>query len=92
MLTTKDGSFALLVSAEFDRDGSGTFEPNEGRWVLVGGTDTSTGLPWKSRLYAPVGEFAVTPLTALVEELVRTHGYTVTDAEARLRQTRDQEP
>jgi hypothetical protein len=52
-------------------DSGGNFEPLGGTGPLVayGGTDTSTGLPFKGTLEAPAGSTAITPLTTLIELL-----------------------
>ena len=82
--TDLDGSFVISIPGEFDLNMDGELTPDEGRWALAGGTDAATGLPWTTRLYAPLGHFAITPLTTLVENLVRTHGYSLPDAEQRV--------
>jgi uncharacterized delta-60 repeat protein len=82
--TQPDGAFSLIVPREFDLDQSNVFESSEGRWVLVGGVDTSTGLTWTSRMYASIGDFVVNPLSSLVEHLVRGHSYSLEDAETRM--------
>lgn len=82
--TGLDGGFALSIPAQFDQDDSGFFEATEGRFVLSGGTDTSTALAWTTRMYAPMGIFAVTPLTTLVSELILTGEYGLVDAADRV--------
>jgi len=82
--TALDGYFVIDLAEEFDLDASGEIEPDEGRFVLVGGTDSSTGIPWTTRLAAVPGHFAVTPLTTLVESLVRLQGLTLEAAETRV--------
>jgi hypothetical protein len=49
-------------------DLNGSFVPIGGTGPLVayGGTDTSTGLPFKGTLEAPAGSTAITPLTTLI--------------------------
>ncbi|MCB9940311.1 MAG: autotransporter-associated beta strand repeat-containing protein [Planctomycetaceae bacterium] len=82
--TLPDGSFTLVIPTEFDLDNDGLAGPDEGRWVLHGGVDTSTNLPWSTRMYATPGHFVMTPLTTLVAELVRGQGFTLADAEQRV--------
>ncbi len=83
--TDIDGSFALLISPDFDVDRDGVIGPGEGRLVLIGGVDASIGNPFGERLTAPVGFFAVTPLTTLVESLARRSGTDVVEAYDRVR-------
>ena len=83
-VTELDGSFSLFFSEEFDLDGNGLIESHEGRLVLADGIDTSTNLPWATTMAAPLGVFAVTPLSTLAESLVRIQGFTVDDAVVRV--------
>ena len=78
------GNFEIDVRFDLNRDLLIT--PDEGRWVAVGGVDTSTGLPSRMPFAAPLGMYTVTPLSTLQEPLVRLHGFTVIGAEARLRE------
>ncbi|WP_081494856.1 GLUG motif-containing protein [Bradyrhizobium liaoningense] len=52
-------------------DSGGYFEPigEVGPLVAYGGIDTSTGLPFKGLLAAPVGSTVITPLTTLISSL-----------------------
>jgi ELWxxDGT repeat protein len=79
-LTEIDGSFDLLLTDEYDLDRNGLIESHEGRLVLIGGVDTSSGLAWRTRLTAPVGVFVTTPLSTVAESLVRIQGFSVPDA------------
>ena len=78
-----DGSFAIEIASEFDVDGNGLIDTSEGRFVLSGGIDTSTGLPWSIPMAAPVGSLIVNPINTLVENLARRHGLTVEEARER---------
>jgi hypothetical protein len=82
--TEIDGGFAILIDEEFDQNADGIIDTSEGRWVISGGVDTSTGLAWTTRMYASVGNFALTPLTTVAESLVRLQGFTTTDANTRV--------
>ncbi len=81
--TNADGTFRFVLSPEFDRDSSGILESSEGRIVLVGGTDSSTGLPWEIPLTSPAGNFGVSPLSTLVEHVVRRGGLDIPSAMSR---------
>ena len=87
-VTAADGSFAFNPN-DLDIDGDGVVEPDEGRLVIAGGTDVSTGLVGLIPLTAPVGLFNVTPLSTVVESLVRTMNFTVIDAMNRVTQAFD---
>ncbi len=75
-LTAKDGSFNLSL-ADYDFGNDGFFVPADGRFVMQGGVDISTGLGWPIPLVSPVGIFSLTPVSTLVESLVRTQNLSV---------------
>ena len=81
--TDRSGKFTLDVSTEvFDRNQNGIIDPEEGRLVCEGGIDLSTGEPAVGQWTAPVGAKVVTPLTSLIEALMRsTPGTYWADAE-----------
>lgn len=81
------GRFDLPVDLNrFDTDHSGVLEPAEGRLVITGGTDLATGLPLTLPLTAPPGSEVISPLSTLVEALVRPGGLTsVAEAETAIR-------
>ncbi len=87
--TNADGTFAFTLTPEIDRDGSGFLETSEGRIVLVGGTDTSTALPWEIQLTSPVGDFGVTPLSTLVEHVIRRGSLSLSAAMQRVTEALD---
>ncbi len=87
-VTAADGSFAFYLD-NFDANNDGVVSTSEGRLVLAGGTDISTGLVGLIPLTAPVGLFNVTPLSTITESLVRKHGLSVLDAMNRTTQAFD---
>ena len=54
----------------FDTNDNGIIDPEEGRIVNTGGTDTSSGLTLETPLIAPYGSTMVTPLTTLKQKLI----------------------
>ncbi|MDJ1170090.1 putative Ig domain-containing protein [Roseofilum sp. BLCC_M154] len=70
--TDAAGNFTLDISANFDLNGNGTLDPDEGQYVVVGGTDAITGQAFTGTLRAVPGSTVVTPLTTLVASLVDT--------------------
>jgi hypothetical protein len=78
-MTRADGVFLLPISEAFDLNGNGTLDADEGRIVVTGGIDRSTGRPQSSPLIAPAGVHAVTPLSTLMAKLVE-QGATLGDA------------
>ncbi len=58
---------------------------NPGRIVAFGGTDISTGLPFKGLLKAPEGSKVITPLTTLVNDLIAKQGSVAKAEEAVLK-------
>lgn len=87
-LTDRQGNFILRVDlARFDTNGSGVLEPDEGRLVLSGGIDLATGAELVGTLTAPAGSTVVTPLTTMVEALMRSDARpSVAEAEMAVRQ------
>ena len=63
-VTGSDGSFTMDLSSYPDL--------SDGQFVVTGGTDISTGLPNTAVLTAPGFAKAITPLSALVNQVVQT--------------------
>jgi Ca2+-binding RTX toxin-like protein len=57
------------ASATTDSSGSFSLTGGSGQLVAVGGTDVSTGLPFKGQLSAPAGSMDITPLATLLNDL-----------------------
>lgn len=71
-LTGADGGFDLDVDlATFDTNGNQQIDSSEGRYVLIGGSDTATGLPLETPLSAVLtgAGGVVTPLTTIIAEM-----------------------
>ena len=71
-VTTSDanGFYDLDISLDsFDRNENGLIDNDEGNIVVIGGTDTATGLPLETPLTAPADGLVVTLLTSLVADL-----------------------
>jgi hypothetical protein len=54
------------ASTTADANGTFTLSTGSGPLIAIGGTDTSTGLPFTGRLLAPYGSVVITPLTTLL--------------------------
>ena len=83
-VTEADGSFGLVVPPVFDRNSNGTIDEYDGQVVLTAGIDSSTGMPLGLSLTAPGGFYSVTPVTTLVNQLVRCHGLSSDAAQSRV--------
>ena len=83
-VTEADGSFGLVVPPVFDRNSNGTIDEYDGQVVLTAGIDSSTGMPLGLSLTAPGGFYSVTPVTTLVNQLVRYHGLSSGAAQSRV--------
>jgi hypothetical protein len=70
--TDAAGNFTLEIAGDFDTNGNGILDPEEGQYVIVGGTDAITGQAFTGILKAVPGSTMVTPLTTLVATLVDT--------------------
>lgn len=70
--TTNDqGEFTLNVDfSPVDLNGNGLLDPEEGRIVITGGTDTGTGLPLATPLVATPDATIVTLVSNLVSDLI----------------------
>ncbi len=60
-----DGKFA--ITDQFGKFDLSLLPAGNGRIVASGGIDTSTGLEFKVKLYAPAGSTVINPLTTLVQ-------------------------
>ena len=69
------------VSTTTDANGNFTLTVGTGPLVAFGGTDISTGLPFKGQLAAPAGSSVVDPLTTLVAGLQSKGGLSLAAAE-----------
>ncbi len=67
------GLFALNVPSEFDANGNGYIDMEDGQLAIAGALDTSTGLELQTPLTAPFGSAIVSPLTTLASELVNRY-------------------
>ena len=67
--------FTVAEFAKFDRNGNGKLDSNEGKFVVIGGVDTSTGSAFVGKLYADATATVVSPLTTLVAQLME-NGFT----------------
>lgn len=70
-----DGMAKLEIGRVFDRDRDGSLGVLEGRFVSLGGLDTSINLPRRFAMYAPSGVYSATTISTLVENLIRRHSY-----------------
>ncbi|MBV6627277.1 MAG: DUF4114 domain-containing protein [Rivularia sp. (in: Bacteria)] len=76
-----DGSYNLEIPLLFfDTNDNGKIDPEEGRIVTEGGTDSSSGVEIETPLIAPYGAKMVTPLTTLKQKLIED-GSTPEEAE-----------
>ena len=57
------------ASTTTDQNGNFSLDSSRGQLIAFGGTDVSTGLPFKGTLTAPPGSTAITPLTTLLNDL-----------------------
>lgn len=81
--TYLDGSVDLQLSSEFDFNGDGRIDAQDGRLVLQGGFDTATELPMPLQMQAAVGHYSLSPLSTLAAKLVYDFGFSSASAEFR---------
>jgi|GEM_PF-5947056 len=78
------GEFVPEVSADFDRNGNGILDNEDGQWVVLGGQFTATGLDIQTVTMSPASWAMMTPLTTLVSGYSSRHGVSVADASTRI--------
>lgn len=83
-VTAIDGSFLMSIPSAFDRNDDNKITFEEGRWVSVGGVDTSVELPMPLSLRAPAGIFTLTPYSTLLDSVLRQRSMTLDGAIARV--------
>lgn len=54
----------------FDTNENGRLDPSEGKFVVMGGMDTSTGSMFSGKLFADANSTVVSPLTTLISQLM----------------------
>lgn len=81
--TLSDGMTAFSIPPEMDKNHDGVIGTDEAHFVVSGGTDTSTGLLVSGTLSAPMGVYALTSLTTMIDIAVRG-GLSVSVATERL--------
>ena len=82
-ITGADGRFELTIDAVFDQDGSEILEVTEGRFVVTGGTDGATLLPFVGQFSAVPGQFLVSSVSSTVQQLTSS-GLSSEDANVRV--------
>lgn len=71
-ISNPDSSYNLEIPLyRFDTNSNSVIDPSEGRLVSIGGTDTFTLLEVETPLYAPAGYRMITPVTTLIQDLLR---------------------
>ena len=72
--TNTYGRAQIILSKDelqtFDLNGNGRLDANEGKFIVIGGIDTSTGTKFSGKLIADVNSTVVSPLTTLVSKMM----------------------
>lgn len=85
-ITSRDGGAILEVPLSVnDRNGNGFLDGIDGRLMLTGGIDVATGMPFTGRLAAPVDAAVISPLTTLLDTLVRKTSRNESDIQSEIR-------
>ena len=83
-ITNEKGEFDIDIDFDiFDSNNNGFIDPEEGNFVIVGGTDIATGLPLATPITATPDSFIVSMLTSVLAELV-DGGLSQDEAETKL--------
>lgn len=83
-ITKAAGAFSVPVPVEFDINKNGALDDSEGQWVVLGGLDSSTGLPAAITLIAPASWSVMTPLSTLISELSNKQSLTIPQATSKV--------
>ncbi|TWT95439.1 choice-of-anchor Q domain-containing protein [Neorhodopirellula pilleata] len=78
------GAALLEFSAALDQNNDGIINSADGRLVVIGGTDLSTGLTLDFPLFGYIETGVVTPLTTIMAGLIENHDYSFADALTRV--------
>ena len=72
--TDSNGKAKIILTKEefrkFDANSNGKLDPNEGKFIVKGGIDTSTGTQFSGKLIADANATVISPLTTMVSKLM----------------------
>ena len=72
--TNANGRAQIILSerelAKFDLNGNGKLDPEEGKFVVTGGIDTSTGTRFSGKLIADATSTVVSPISTIISKLM----------------------
>ena len=72
--TDSNGRAKIILSQSelqtFDLNGNGKLDPNEGKFVVIGGIDTSTGTKFSGKLIADANSSVISPLTTMISKMM----------------------
>ena len=72
--TDSNGRAKIILSQSeldaFDLNQNGRLDPNEGKFVVIGGIDTSTGTKFSGKLIADANASVVSPLTTMIAKMM----------------------
>lgn len=73
--TTSSGDAVFADLRSGDADGDGVLEPDEGQWVVFGGTDTSVNSSLSIVLTAPADYRFITPTSTLISAMINSGAF-----------------
>ena len=72
--TDSNGRAKIILSQSelqtFDLNGNGKLDPDEGKFVVIGGIDTSTGTRFSGKLIADANASVISPLTTMISKMM----------------------
>ncbi|MCA9085325.1 MAG: VCBS domain-containing protein, partial [Planctomycetaceae bacterium] len=83
--TRQDGSFSLEIGAAFDVDGNETLDLHEGRFVLTGGLDGATQVPFTGQFSSVPGQLLLSSISSTIQHLTQ-FGFDTPAASTRIQQ------
>jgi len=63
-------SFTQEEFEQFDVNANGVLDPSEGKFIVIGGLDTSTGVYFPGKLIADANSSVISPLTTMIAKLM----------------------
>ena len=63
-------SFTQEEFEQFDVNANGVLDPSEGKFIVIGGFDTSTGVYFPGKLIADANSSVISPLTTMIAKLM----------------------
>ncbi len=82
--TTSQGEVTFEIPSSFDTNNNHLLDDSEGQWIVIGGTDITTGIAPVGRLVTPASWEIATPLTTLTSAIAHDFALPLGDARSQV--------